>query len=196
MPRWVPALRLPAERRPQMLAHLLALDPQDRYLRFGYAASDEQIERYVQGIDLERDDLFGVFNRRLELVALVHLAYETGESPNEAEFGISVSAHLRGKGFGKRLFEHAMLLARNKGVSLLRIHALAENKPMLHIARACGATVERHGADAEALLRLPEADTVSRLEEWLESHAAEIDFTVKQQVQRIEKVRSALAGHN
>ena len=29
-------------------SHLLALEPHDRYLRFGYAANDEQIGRYVE----------------------------------------------------------------------------------------------------------------------------------------------------
>ena len=43
--------------------------PDDRYLRFGYPASDEQIDRYVETIDFAHDEVFGVFNRRLELVA-------------------------------------------------------------------------------------------------------------------------------
>jgi hypothetical protein len=55
--------------------HLLALPPPDRYLRFGYAASDEQIGRYVDQLNFERDELFGIFNRKLELIAMAHLAF-------------------------------------------------------------------------------------------------------------------------
>ncbi len=49
-------------------AHLLSLGPRDRYLRFGYAANDEQIGRYVDGLNFERDEIFGIYNRRLELL--------------------------------------------------------------------------------------------------------------------------------
>jgi hypothetical protein len=45
--------------RPDVLAHLLALSPADRYLRFGYAASDTQIERYVASLNFARDDIAG-----------------------------------------------------------------------------------------------------------------------------------------
>ena len=73
---WVPIRSLSARHRPRILAHLLALDTNDRYLRFGYAAADDQIRRYVERIEFERDEIFGVFNRRLDLIALAHLAYE------------------------------------------------------------------------------------------------------------------------
>jgi hypothetical protein len=36
----------------------------DRYLRFGYPANDEQIRRYVDQLNFDRDELFGIFNRR------------------------------------------------------------------------------------------------------------------------------------
>ncbi|MBL8327208.1 MAG: GNAT family N-acetyltransferase [Rubrivivax sp.] len=187
LPLWVPALNLGPGEAKAILQHLLGLDPADRYLRFGHAAGDVQIERYVAALDFARDDIFGVCNRRLELVALAHLAYADRD---EAEFGVSVSAHLRGMGFGRRLFEHAALLARNRGVSLLRIHALSENQAMLRIAHSAGAQVERSGPDAEALLRLPAASTASRLEAWLESSAAQLNYSVRQQAQRLERVRS------
>ena len=59
----------------------------DRYLRFGYAAADDQIRRYVERIAFERDEIFGVFNRRLDLIALAHLAYEPSvdAEPERAE---------------------------------------------------------------------------------------------------------------
>lgn len=30
---------------------------------FGYAANDEQVRRYVSGLDFERDEIFGIYNR-------------------------------------------------------------------------------------------------------------------------------------
>jgi hypothetical protein len=35
----------------QIAQHLLALSIADRYLRFGYSASDEMIQRYVAGLN-------------------------------------------------------------------------------------------------------------------------------------------------
>ena len=180
-PHWVPVKRLGRPHLPANAQHLLQLSKEDRYLRFGHPASDEQIGRYVDGLDLEHDDVFGVFNRQLALVALVHLAGPPPEtSGDEAELGISVSQRLRGTGLGKRLFEHAMLLARNRDISKLRIHALAENKVMLHIARAAGADVVRSGFEAEALLHLPPGGLVTRCEAWVEHQAAGPDYPVTQ----------------
>ena len=71
---WVPIRSLSPRHKPRIARHLRALPTSDRYLRFGYVATDEQIERYVQGLNFERDEIFGVFNRRLELVAMAHLA--------------------------------------------------------------------------------------------------------------------------
>ena len=116
---WVPIRSLSPRHKPRIARHLRALPAQDRYLRFGYAATDEQIDRYVQGLNFERDEIFGVFNRRLELVAMAHLAYSVDPQwATCAEFGVSVSPYQRGKGLGAKLFGHAVMHARNQGVSL------------------------------------------------------------------------------
>ena len=44
---FVPVRELHVQDRHDVLTHLLALDGADRYLRFGYAAQDAQIEHYV-----------------------------------------------------------------------------------------------------------------------------------------------------
>ena len=71
---WVPIRILSIQHRPRISAHLKCLGPQDRYLRFGYTATDEQIENYVNKLNFVRDDIYGVFNRRLEIVAMAHEA--------------------------------------------------------------------------------------------------------------------------
>jgi ribosomal protein S18 acetylase RimI-like enzyme len=182
---WIPIRSLSARHRPRILAHLLALDMNDRYLRFGYAAGDDQIRRYVERIAFERDEIFGVFNRRLELIALAHLAYEPSvdsepERPSAAEFGVSVAVRGRGRGYGARLFDHAVLRARNRGVDTIVIHALSENVAMLKIVRNAGATIERTGMDAEAQLRLPPENFASVKAGVLEQHLGELDYQFKQ----------------
>lgn len=163
-------------------AHLLALDPHDRYLRFGYSANDEQIGRYVDGLKFERDELFGIFNRKLELIAMAHLAFSVDPQCHScAEFGVSVSRQARGRGYGSRLFERAVMHARNEGVSQLFIHALSENTAMLRIARKAGAVIERDGSESEAHLRLPPADFDSRVTELINEQLAITNYQLKAQ---------------
>jgi RimJ/RimL family protein N-acetyltransferase len=177
-----------------ILTHLTDLPERDRYLRFGYSATAEQIGRYVDGLNFERDEVFGVFNRRLDLIALAHLAYPNADAPgpHAAEFGGSVAAPARGRGYGGRLFEHAMLHARNRGLDSLFIHALSENTAMLHIARKAGAKVERAGSESDAYLRLPHDTLASRVEQWLGDGAAEIDYRLKQQAHIVDTVLGAI----
>ena len=155
-PSWVPIRSLAPRHRDRIGQHLLALPEADRYLRFGYAASDEQILRYVEQLNFDRDELLGIFNRRLRLLAMAHVAYSPDDQPAAscAEFGVSVAANARGRGYGRRLFDLAALHARNRGVQTLLIHALSENAAMLRIARQAGAAVVREGSEwrtAEAL---------------------------------------------
>ena len=71
----VPIRSLGENHRARIASHLKALDAHDRYFRFGFAANDEQIDRYVTGLDFERDEIFGIYNRNLVLIAVAHLAY-------------------------------------------------------------------------------------------------------------------------
>lgn len=186
--RWIPVRPLGPQHRLRIERHLLGLDAQDRYWRFGYNASDERIRLYVQDLNFERDELFGVFNRRLEIVALAHLAYGpalAGDATPDAEFAVSVQARSRGRGYGMRLFERAMMHARNRGIGTLTIHALSENTTMLRLARKAGATVLRHGSEAEARLALPPEDWSSRLEEVAQTRAAELNYRFKAQALRL-----------
>ena len=188
--------------RDRIVAHLLSLDESDRYLRFGYPATDTQITRYVDTLDFDQDEVFGIFNRRLELIAMAHLAHPTVPTDTArgtmAEFGVSVMRKARGRGFGARLFEHSVLHARNRGVQTLFIHALSENTAMLKIARNAGSTVERDGSESDAWLRLPPDSFVSHVEEMMGEQAAEFDYQIKRhasQVQRILDTISEVKAH-
>ncbi|HEY2561203.1 MAG TPA: GNAT family N-acetyltransferase [Caldimonas sp.] len=146
-------------------------------------------------IDFEQDEVFGVFNRRLELIALAHLAHRDADPARRresaSEFGVSVLPKARRRGFGRRLFEHAMLHARNRGVGTIFIHALSENTAMLSLAVAAGAIVEREGSESEARLKLPPDSFVSHLDEALGEQAAELDYQLKRHAHRPEHIPRA-----
>ena len=167
---WVPIRSLAPRHRERILAHLAQLDERDRYLRFGYLASDEQMRGYVEALDFERDEVFGVFNRRLELIALAHLAYQPAAAdaaaPAMAEFGVSVLARARKRGLGARLFEHAMLHARNRGID---------------------------GPESQAVLKLPPETLASQVDQLVGDTAAEIDYRFKVQAQRVDRLLGVIA---
>jgi RimJ/RimL family protein N-acetyltransferase len=190
-PVLVPIRSIGPSHRERIANHLLALGEHDRYLRFGYAANDEQIRRYAASLDFERDEIFGIYNRKLELIAMAHLAFSPDKGNSCAEFGVSVVGHARGRGYGARLFDRAMMHARNEGVSLIFIHALSENTAMLKIARNAGATVERDGSESEAYLRLPPATLDSRMTELVEEQFAQTDYRLKVQA---KEFRDFLSG--
>jgi RimJ/RimL family protein N-acetyltransferase len=188
--QWVPIRSLAERHRDRIELHLQALSASDRYLRFGFQASDEQISQYAQSIRFEHDEVFGVFNRRLQLIAMAHLAYEppsrqVPDQPTMAEFGVSVLESARGRGYGARLFDHAVMHARNRGIDRLYIHALSENHAMLRIARNAGATVERDGSESQAWLKLAPDTIATKVEALVEAHAAEVDYQLKRHALRL-----------
>lgn len=185
---WVPIRTLGARHAPRVAEHLLGLDDDSRVRRFGILTSDDRIRHYAEQIAYDRDEVFGVFDRRLKLVAMAHLAFDggTGKGGASAEFGVSVSTHMRGKGLGSRLFSHAVMHARNRGVQTMLIHLARDNAAMMGIVRRAGAEMSFEGADALAHLPLP-ADTLgSQIEELLGHQAAELDYRLKLQVLRLD----------
>jgi hypothetical protein len=97
---------------------------------------------------------------------------------------VSVCVSARGRGYGGRLFERAVMHARNQKISLIYIHALSENAPMIRIARKSGATLERDGSETEAYLRLPKRTIESRLTELVSDQFAQANYNIKEDSKR------------
>lgn len=173
--------------KPQILQHLLNLSPEDRYLRFGYIATNEHIQKYVEGLNFRRDDIFGIYHPQEGILAMAHLSpiSETDHdlsfglsAAQSAEFGVSVSKSSRGLGLGGRLFDRAVIHARNQGFQNILIHALTENMAMLRIVRKRGATVVNAGSESTAYLKLPEANFDSHSSEFLAEHFGNVDYNL------------------
>jgi len=189
--RWLhytPIVHLTARHKADVVKHLQALRGHDRFLRFGHAATDAQIERYVEGIRWEQDQVYGIYDYKERLLAMAHLA-ELGPLQGEpaAEFGVSVRKGARGKGLGARLFAHAVDHARNHGIAWLCIHALNENKPMLSIARHAGARFERHGTETEGFLHVEKGPVLGRFTEGLMHLFARTEYEVIHEVHHVQQ---------
>ena len=179
-----------AERdRRRVLRHFMALDRDDRLLRFGSVLPDPQLDAYVAKLDFAKDIVFGVYNRMFQLVGVGHLAFTSRDAHPDsvhytnkekvAEFGVSVSKSARGQGIGTRLFERAAIHCRNSDVDTLYMQCLSSNRTMMHIAKKAGMEIRREYGEADAHLHLPPPSPGSVLAEALEEQIAKIDYTVK-----------------
>jgi RimJ/RimL family protein N-acetyltransferase len=175
--------------RKRILRHFMALDRDDRLLRFGSLLPDAQVEAYVAKLDFARDIVFGVYNNVFQLVGVGHLAFTSKDAHPDsihytdkekvAEFGVSVSKSARGQGVGTRLFARAATHCRNSDVDTLYMQCLSSNRTMMHIAKKAGMEIQREYGEADAHLHLPPPSPSSVLAEALEEQFAKIDYTVK-----------------
>ena len=176
--------------RAAALSHFLALEAEDRHLRFGSPTSDAIIERYVANLNFNRDALFGVFNDALDLVGIAHLAYvpSANDGTRSAEFGVSVLHDDRHRGLGAALLARAAVHARNTHIDTLFVHCLAKNKAMMHLAQKLDMRVEFAYGDADAYLILPPANAQSILHEASQEHMADLDYALKANLKQSKQI--------
>ena len=182
--------RLNDSARSLLTTHFLTLPAEDRRLRFGASLSAEAIAAYVDGIDFERDAVFGVFDDSLASVGVAHVAFGDGV----AELGLSVLPSQRGRGAGGALFARAVAHARNRSVPTVFMHCLAENTAMMHIARKSGMQIIYAAGDVDAHLALSPASAASITGEFLTDRLALYDDALKAHVAAWKGVNAALKG--
>ena len=170
--------RLVAGQRDAIARHLLRLPADDRRLRFGQPMRDDAIERYVGGIDFDRDQVFAILGAELEVVGLAHLALD--DEAQHAELGLSVDAGLRVRGYGGTLLRRAVLHAANRGYRALFMHCLAENSVMMRLATKAGLKIVVSAGEADGQLALNRAHG-GTLREAMEDQFALVDYLLKQQ---------------
>ena len=161
-------IRLRESDRAALEAHFLALDGEDRRLRFGTSIRDEALQGYVARIDFKRDGIFAVQDDDFNLLAVVHVAF-SGES---AELGLSVLPGRRGMGLGNAMLSRAVIHLRNRGANEVFVHCLSENGAMMHLARKHGMRVIPAGAETEARLALDPPTPQSHYLEWMQDNQA------------------------
>jgi len=182
----VPVRELHAGYRQEILNHLLQLNEEDRRLRFGTQTPDEVIQHYVEGLDFNKDVIFGVFDLDLRLIGMAHLAYlpKLQGQARAAEFGVSVLPDGRAQGVGTALLQRSAVHSRNTRIETLYVHCLSNNKAMMHLAQKAGMRVEYAYGDADAYLTLPPASTATIVEEAANEHWADMDYALKEGLKR------------
>ncbi|WP_153146111.1 GNAT family N-acetyltransferase [Dechloromonas sp. H13] len=140
--------RLAAGDRAIILAHLLALDRDDRYGRFGSALSDHAIATYVGRLRLDHDAGFGIVDASGLLTGFIHLAVHAPSG----EIGASVLPESRRQRLARRLFAAAFRHARHR--SLDTIHLATGHPAALRICHTLGLAVDLRPTAPRAIVRL------------------------------------------
>jgi len=182
--------RLTETARSKLVEHFGKLEPEDVRLRFGAPMAPDAIAAYVESIDFGADAVVGVYDDELNLGGVAHIAF----GGDAAELGVSVLAEHRGRGIGSALFARAVEHARNRFVTRIYMHCLAENAAMMHIARKAGMTICVDQGEADAFVNVPPGDTASLAGEFVEQRLALLDYALKAQTAVLKRIAGALGG--
>jgi GNAT superfamily N-acetyltransferase len=114
--------------------HLLRLDSVSRNTRFSGAVSDDVIARHATtanniGVVVHGFFVGGVMRGAAELRPIGPLF------SHEAEAAFSIEQEWQSHGVGTVLLERTLLTARNRGIKMLRMECLADNRRMQQLAR-------------------------------------------------------------
>lgn len=114
--------------------HLLRLDRESRNRRFSGAVSDEFIARHAASAGNLGVVLHGFFVDGV-LRGAAELRSAGSAFGHEGEAAFSVELPWQSHGVGTVLLERTLLSARNRGIKLLRMDCLADNRRMQQLAR-------------------------------------------------------------
>jgi GNAT superfamily N-acetyltransferase len=114
--------------------HLLRLDHDSRHRRFSGAVSDEVVIRHAATAGDLGVVVHGFFVDGT-LRGAAELRLHGSMVPREAEAAFSIEKEWQSHGVGTILLERTLLTARNRGIKLLRMDCLADNRRMQQLAR-------------------------------------------------------------
>ena len=167
--------RMTRANRRGLVSHFLALDAEDRRLRFGNPLSDDAVRAYVEHLDFKQGGVFAYVDSCRRIIGVAHIAVIA----TDAEIGLSVLPRGRGDGLGTHLFERAAAFACERGVERINMHYLAENRAMQHIAVKAGMRIESHSGESDAFLGVPPGRLQQMEREFL-SHNVPVDEPVSE----------------
>jgi len=134
--------------------HLKNLSDEDRYTRFGYAASAQAIDQMILNIVYNQEDhhIFTYYTNG-QIAGFGHLARED----SDWELAVSVEKEFQGRGIANELMSYMISWGKTHGVEIVYMHCITENQKIQHLARKHGLkTWDRSGHELTARVQLPE----------------------------------------
>lgn len=156
--------------------HLLSLDDESRYTRFGFMIKDETIEQLCDKFETNSKEhkIFVIENEDLEVVAAGHISLEGGET----ELAFSVLKQYRNQGMGSSLMARTIEWCQNRNIKGGCMVCLSSNTAIKKLASKHGLLINE-GGETLANIVIPEANMASVIHEVVDSNMARLDHVGK-----------------
>lgn len=143
--------------------HLLSLDEESRYMRFGYHIKTEQIRDLCNKWrdNADKHIIFAIENSDLEVVGIAHVSLE--DTP--AELAFSVLKECQGQGMGDALMKRAIEYCQNHGIKTGCMVCLGSNDKIKGLARKHGIKLQTSHGETVADIELEPATPLSVMHE-------------------------------
>lgn len=158
--------------------HLLCLDEEAKYMRFGFHAKyDTIIQMYNRWKTTpDKHVIFAIENEDLEVVGIGHISLE--DDPVELAF--SVSKEYQGQGMGSALMSRAVEYCQNRGIKAGCMVCLSSNDRIKRLAQKHGLLVNEEG-EVMANVEIPDPSPASIIHEAMGNNIATMDHLGKTQ---------------
>jgi RimJ/RimL family protein N-acetyltransferase len=159
--------------------HLLSLDEESKYMRFGFFIKNEMINELCSKWELNADKhkVFAIENDNMEVVAVAHISLE-GDTP---ELAFSVFKEYQQQGMGDALMKRAIEYCQNRGIKHGFMVCLGTNDKIKRLARKNDILVKTEDGDSYGDIEIPDPNPISFWREVVGDNMAKIDHLGKVQ---------------
>jgi GNAT superfamily N-acetyltransferase len=170
--------RLRPEEYHRYKTHLLALDSDSRYTRFGTIIKDEVIEQLCDRFETnyQQHKIFVIEDENLKVVAAGHIALED----DSTELAYSVLKEYRKQGMGDALMSRTIEWCQNRNIKGGCMVCLSSNTAIKALAKKHGLLINQ-GGETMANITIPQATVTSVMHEVIDSNIARADHIGKVQ---------------
>ena len=170
--------RLRPEEYHRYRTHLLALDEESRYTRFGVMIKDEVINQLCDRFEANPREhkIFVIEDNDLNVIAAGHIALEGGET----ELAFSVLPEYRKQGMGSSLMSRTIEWCQNRNIKGGCMVCLSTNTAIKRLASKHGVLIN-DGGETLANITIPEPTAASVMHEVVDSNMARVDHLGKVQ---------------
>lgn len=167
--------------------HLKSLDQTDKYTRFGYYPTNENIDSLILYLLYYPDSNFlFTAKEKGKPIGFVQLSRIQND---EWELAVSVDKEHQNKGIAGDLMYCSIAWAKTHNIKHIFMHCIAENRKIQHLARKYGLRiVERDGPDIKALVELPLPTALDYGADWVNEQQSIINEIIRLQNKLIKNI--------
>ncbi len=182
--------KLPKHEFHRYRTHLLSLDDESRYMRFGFHIKNDTVRELCNKWADNADNhiVFAIENDDLELVGVAHISLED----NPAELAFSVLKECQGQGMGDALMKRAIKYCQNHGIKHGCMVCLGSNDKIKNLARKNDILVKTQEGDSFGEIEIPAPSALSLWTEMMDTQIANMDHLGKAQKKFVQMFRFPL----